>query len=628
MNDLWKTALSLSFSGTLLMAALLAVKRLRNVHLGKTWQYYLWLVVVLRLLLPVTLPVNLTGAVFAPLEKIREQSSEIYAAKREERRQPAEKRELQFQTAAQADQPAASDQDDSGQPEIGVDENGRMKAGMLVSLLWLSVGAVLFAGKLFSWRRFTGAVRAEGRRPENPAVFAALKEQQELLGIRKKTEVLIHSGVSSPMLYGLIHPCIVLPEEGISTERLGYIFRHELIHRKKGDILYKWLVQLCLCLHWFNPFLRKMEKEIDSLCELSCDEAVMKGLDAKQRRAYGDTLLEMMFSGTAYRTNAVMLLEGKEQLKERLGAIMDYRKPNWKKRIQGAIAAVLAGAFALSFGVYASPGAQAFADTAPEIESAPAKTADMPAEIPTEEKDKDWKTKFTAYRQDAYYEYPYILQIGWNIPVQRAEEFSYHRTIQPAEGKSVLFYFGEETKGYMQEESLINALTLLIPRLQAEAERLGPALESPFVADVQNVEGKTPRELMEESYEESDNVIFSAVFPVLPKEEQESWLDRAYEDGKTSFFAIALKGLDAGKIREFCQRAWKDEKTNFFAITLDWMGESEVEELARLAYRQEKTGMFAVIADELSEDSRNRLLKQAKEERWGNFYLSCLESDF
>ncbi len=619
MNDLWKTVLSLSFSGTLLMAALLAVKRFRNVHLGKTLQYYLWLAVVLRLLLPVSFPVNLTGTVFTPLEKAWERSAETDAVKGEEGQQPAGKEESQSPAAVMTGHSAASVMESGGGTEIGnrerLDYGGRIKAGMIVSLLWLSVAAAFFAGKLFSWRRFTGAVRTKGRRPENPAVFEALKEQKELLGIRKESDVLVYPDISSPMLAGLLHPCIVLPEEDLSPERLAYVFRHELIHQKKKDILYKWLVQLCLCLHWFNPLLRKMEKEIDSLCELSCDEAVMKGLDAKQRRAYGDTLLEMMFSGTAYRTNAVMLLEGKEQLKERLGAIMNYRRPNWKTRIMGALAAVLTGAFALSFGAYASSGTQVPSET-------------MPEKTQTGEENHNWKTKYTAYRQDAYYQYPYILEIGWNIPVQRTEEFPYYRTIELEEGKSFRCYFSEETKGDMQKESLINAIMLLYPRLQSEAEHMGPALETPFVSSVRNVEGKTPQELMETSYEESDNIIFSAVFPFLTNEQQESWLDRVYEDGKTSFFAIALKGLDAGKIQEYCQRAWNDGKTNFFAITLDRMGESEVEELARQAHRQKKSGMFAVITGELSEDSRNRLLKQAKEEQWGNFYLSCLENNF
>ena len=50
-------------------------------------------------------------------------------------------------------------------------------------------------------------------------------------------------------------------------------------------------------------------------------------LDEKQRRSYGDTLLSAMRPHEVQKAPAAMLLsEGMEQLKERLGAIMVYRK--------------------------------------------------------------------------------------------------------------------------------------------------------------------------------------------------------------------------------------------------------------------------------------------------------------
>lgn len=77
MSSVIKTLLSLSLSGSLLMG-LLAL--LRPVYRGRTslrWQYYIWLAVVLRMLLPIAPEANLMEAVLG-----EQAASVIPAAKR------------------------------------------------------------------------------------------------------------------------------------------------------------------------------------------------------------------------------------------------------------------------------------------------------------------------------------------------------------------------------------------------------------------------------------------------------------------------------------------------------------------------------------------------------------------
>ncbi len=52
MNAVLKTFLSMSVSGGLLILTLLLVKRFLKDKISRQWQYYIWLIVVLRLLLP------------------------------------------------------------------------------------------------------------------------------------------------------------------------------------------------------------------------------------------------------------------------------------------------------------------------------------------------------------------------------------------------------------------------------------------------------------------------------------------------------------------------------------------------------------------------------------------------
>lgn len=74
-----------------------------------------------------------------------------------------------------------------------------------------------------------------------------------------------------------------------------------------------------------------MSREISRACELSCDEAVIRKLDTKGRRAYGDTLLNAIGFEGSYRNSLVSptLNESKELLKKRLDAIMNFKRKKW-----------------------------------------------------------------------------------------------------------------------------------------------------------------------------------------------------------------------------------------------------------------------------------------------------------
>ena len=70
MNELMKLIVSLSLSGTALILLLLLFRPLYRKRLSKRWQYYIWLVVILRLLLPITPEASLTGNLFLEAEQI------------------------------------------------------------------------------------------------------------------------------------------------------------------------------------------------------------------------------------------------------------------------------------------------------------------------------------------------------------------------------------------------------------------------------------------------------------------------------------------------------------------------------------------------------------------------------
>lgn len=344
MNDTLRMVLSLSLSGGLLIAVLLLCRPLYRERLSKSWQYYIWLLVVARLLLPVAPEGNLMGQLFQPEEPVR----------------------VDRQVPAEIGEPAPADwtevQDAADVNSIAVPEpepvqpSLRVPPGVLLGLAWLGTALLLGARKVMIYRGFVRSVRAGWEPVADPAMLERLSQMEERLWIHRPIGLYTNPLLSTPMLMGVFRPCIVLPGVTGPEEDLDYILLHELTHYQRGDLLYKWLLQLTLCLHWFNPLVWMMSREVERACELACDEAVLKTLPPQAYRAYGDTLLRSLEAGGRHESSvaAVTLTEGGQRLKERLGAIMSYKTRKNLVVITLIVTAALVGT-ALTVGVYTRP---------------------------------------------------------------------------------------------------------------------------------------------------------------------------------------------------------------------------------------------------------------------------------
>lgn len=346
MSEVWKVILSLSLSGTVLMGMLLLFCRFFQRKLSRGWQYYIWLAVVARLLIPFSGELNLTGSVFAELEQSAGQ--ENLSAGQERDITSA----LQPEDAGRS--AATSDQEeylfDSGKAE----QNGA--EGTAAGILWLIGAAALLIRKIIIYQRFIWRMRA-GSEPADLELLERFGRIAEEMGMKKTVELRINGLASSPLLAGFIRPMVILPSAELSEKDFRYTALHELTHYRRLDACYKWLVQFVICLHWFNPFVRLLGRETDRACEFACDEAVVARLTADEKRAYGDTLLHAAESGSVWRyhAGAVTLHESGKQLKGRLEAVMGYRKrTGWMKVLSMALAAGVLGSAAV-LGTYAGP---------------------------------------------------------------------------------------------------------------------------------------------------------------------------------------------------------------------------------------------------------------------------------
>ncbi|MCI9644779.1 MAG: hypothetical protein HFF97_08680 [Oscillibacter sp.] len=347
MREVLKTAASLSLSGSLAVLVLLVLRPLWRERASKRWQYYVWLIAVFRLLLPLSLGDSPVGMLFQAEE----------APPAAPFVEPYRTATAPLETGAAAGPSAPPEVPAASQPVPGA-------AGIRVpdweealALLWLGGTLVLLAWKLTGYQNFLRCLRAGCRTVDGPALLDLLARTGEELGVRRPVELYENPLAASPMLLGLFRPRIVLPTAAVPEGDFRHMVLHELAHYRRGDPLYKWLVQLTVCLHWWNPLVWVMAREIDRACELACDEAVLRALKPEERRAYGDTLLRALESGGGYRAapGAVSLGENAELLKERLTAIMNFKRPSrWTALLSLALAAALTTGAAAA-GAYTGP---------------------------------------------------------------------------------------------------------------------------------------------------------------------------------------------------------------------------------------------------------------------------------
>ncbi len=328
MSEILKVVLSLSISGTLLILLLFLLRPLFKERLSKRWQYYIWLVVVARLLCPFAPETNLMATLFQGIDRGAEQTETV--SPYTQQGDIADTPQTDNVTDGQNSLP-----NEQAKPAESVSSPGRnttLTVWQNLWIGWLAVALILFIRKITIYQDFVKYIRASCVEVGNINLLERFGKLVERNRIKTTVELYTNSLVSSPLLIGFFRPCIVLPTTNLPPADFEFTIQHELMHFKRRDMFYKWLVQLTVCVHWFNPFVYLMSREIERVCELSCDEAVIRELDMQGRRAYGDTLLNAIRFGGSYKDSraSLTLNESKEILIERLDSIMNFKKiPKW-----------------------------------------------------------------------------------------------------------------------------------------------------------------------------------------------------------------------------------------------------------------------------------------------------------
>ena len=309
--------LQMSFSGGILILAIIVIRALAINVLSKKTFNALWGISVVRLMIPFSIPsafsvYSLIGS-HAPgngLQAIRVL-------------------------------PIGASGQEASMPSSITNAANAVSTWTIVWAAGVLVCAVFFSLAYWKcWKEFQTSLPVGNNFTEN---WLSVHQQRRRISIRQSDRF------SAPLTYGVLHPVILMPisTKWENTDSLAYVLAHEYVHIRRFDSIRKLVLIVVLCVHWFNPLVWVMYILANRDIELSCDEAVVRFFGENTKAAYARALISMEET----RSGLTPLCNNfsKNAIEERITAIMKIKKTTvFSLILAGFIVAGIATAFATS----------------------------------------------------------------------------------------------------------------------------------------------------------------------------------------------------------------------------------------------------------------------------------------
>jgi bla regulator protein BlaR1 len=262
------------------------------------WWYALWLVVVLRLVVPIAPSSSWSLFNLVPMHS-----------------------GLQWQLRGTAAQ-MLFDSVPGAPPAIGVP--WWIVAWKWLALVWLGGFTVMLLRVFLATVRMQSLVlRALESGGATPLACRVVEEGRRQLGIRREVTVVESSLIDAPALHGVVYPTLLLPEgmcDAFAAEELRHVILHELGHLRRHDVAMNWLLTAVRVIHWFNPLAWLAMARVEEERELACDELTLSSLAPHERPGYGRTIVKILehFRTAAPVPARVGIVNQKERMRRRL----------------------------------------------------------------------------------------------------------------------------------------------------------------------------------------------------------------------------------------------------------------------------------------------------------------------
>ena len=331
IGEIFKAILIMSLVGSVLTGIISLFRPITKKIFGYSWHYYIWLCVLFVMLIPVRFNINPTTA---PSIITQTAQTEQTAQQTSVGNQP--------ETVENVIQTDTAQNPQVLQKVFGIWNRIVYNRVSILAWLWLIGAMLLILLNIARYISLNVKIRKNGE-------IISLSEIGEYTN--RKINVRVWESIASPFMTGVIKPTLILPKTELSDEQLHNILCHEMTHFKRRDILYKCFAEFVKCVHWFNPVIWYVTRQIATECEISCDIAVTKNMSDSEEMSYINTILSLLPMGKSKQLPLTTQMASSKKILKRRFIMIKNKKTT--SRFMSVISAVIAVAM-LSTTVFAS----------------------------------------------------------------------------------------------------------------------------------------------------------------------------------------------------------------------------------------------------------------------------------
>ncbi len=330
---LYNFLLEASIMASIAIILMMVLRKTLRRPLGNAALKFGWLLIAIRLLLPLSLPnplIYLIRTPYAPDEAIRPIAWQIKV-------RLTDLFDL-LSRGQGGEQPMSRLYWGMHNAQVPITLAKIYLAGLALTLIWFVIANVRF-------RQRMNAGKIE------PLTGKMLERYEELCKEMKMKPLPVYyvDPLPSACLVGVFKPYIALPLT-VSPTNAIHVLRHEVCHYRSKDHIWGVLRLLCCAIHWFNPLVWMAAYMSHTDAELRCDDVTAASMKPEEKQDYAGVLVlsasRRMAPGVAVL--ATGMTQTHKKLKTRVKTILETRKPQKALALAFMILASMAlvGAFA------------------------------------------------------------------------------------------------------------------------------------------------------------------------------------------------------------------------------------------------------------------------------------------
>ncbi|MCU5065280.1 M56 family metallopeptidase [Bacillus cereus] len=347
-----------SIMASILVGLILCIKVLFRNKLTPRWQYMLWIILIIRLVLPWS-----PDSSYSIYSVLTYKNDDAFISSRnpvanfltQERIQELKDiDDTKVLTKEDTYTSSSTKTVQANKTQTGMNEKQDDKPIPFYTIciyIWLTGVILLSVATFIMNRRLLLYIKKQPVITDEKIVQIFEKCKQSM-SIQRNIPLFVSGKVSSPTVFGFIRPKLLLSTvhmKILDEQQLRYIFHHELAHIKRKDVGVNWLMHGLLILNWFNPILWYAYSCMREDQELACDALALTCIDAEEQIAYGHTIISLLEHYSSYYQvpSIANFSKNKRALKRRILMIKKFQKKSYRWSAIGAVAVIAVSSVSL-----------------------------------------------------------------------------------------------------------------------------------------------------------------------------------------------------------------------------------------------------------------------------------------